>query len=120
MRSTTVNHQQLSRSSVDERAAAKGADMDERLVEIIDPTAARECKRISLAPRNSPLPHKRIGLLDNSKPNADKFLDYVGDLLRQRFDGIEIIFRRKMSRTEADCVRDLTEKCDVVVTAFAD
>jgi hypothetical protein len=120
MRFATVNQKQFSRSSGDERAAAKGADMDERLVEIIDPTAARECERISLAPRNSPLHHKRIGLLDNSKPNADKFLGYVADLLRRRFDGIEIIFKRKMSRTEADCIRDLTERCDVVVTAFAD
>jgi hypothetical protein len=95
--------------------------MNERLVEIIDPTAARENKRIALALRsNSRLHHKRIGLLDNSKPNADQFLDYVGDLLRRRFDGVEIIFKRKMSRTEADCVQELAQKCDVVVTAFAD
>jgi hypothetical protein len=66
------------------------------------------------------LHHKRVGLLDNSKPNADRFLDIVGDLLRQRFDGIEIVFKRKMSRTEADCVQELAQKCDAVVTAFAD
>ena len=95
--------------------------MDEKLIEIIDPTAARESKRTALAPRkHSSLHRKRIGLLDNSKPNADKFLNQVGDLLRRRFDGIEIIFKRKMSRTEADCVQELAERCDVVVTAFAD
>lgn len=95
--------------------------MEEKLIEIIDPTAAREYKRSALAPRkHSGLDHKRIGLLDNSKPNADKFLNYVGDFLGQRFDGIEIIFKRKMSRTEADCVRELAAKCDLVVTAFAD
>jgi hypothetical protein len=95
--------------------------MNEGLIEIIDPTGARETRRIAPAPRkHSPLHHKRIGLLDNSKPNADKFLEYVGDLLRRRFDGVEIIFKRKMSRTEADCLQELAQSCDVVVAAFAD
>ena len=94
--------------------------MEERLIEIIDPTAARECKKTALALRKDSLHHKRIGLLDNSKPNADRFLGYVGELLQKRYDGIEIVFKQKMSRTEADCVQDLIDKCDVVVTAFAD
>ena len=94
--------------------------MDERLVEIINPTSARVCGKTALAPRNASLHHKRVGLLDNSKPNADKFLGYVGELLRQRFDGIDIVFERKMSRTEADCIQDLTQQCDAVVNAFAD
>jgi hypothetical protein len=95
--------------------------MDERLVDIINPTAARERNSTALAPRKgSRLQSRRIGLLDNSKPNADKFLGYVGELLRQRFDGIEIIFKRKMSRTEADCIRELAQRCDLVINAFAD
>ena len=95
--------------------------MEERLIEIIDPTATREFKRTGPARRkHSRLHHKRVGLLDNSKPNADIFLGYVGELLKQRYDGVEIVFRRKISRTEADCVQDLIEKCDVVVNAFAD
>ncbi len=93
--------------------------MEERLIEIINPTAARECKKTGLALRKDSLHHKRIGLLDNSKPNADRFLGYVGELLKKQY-GVEIIFKRKMSRTEADCVQDLIDKCDVVVTAFAD
>ncbi len=95
--------------------------MDERLVKIINPTAARESRKMALAARNDfRLHHKRIGLLDNSKPNADRFLGYVGDLLRKRFEGVEIIFKRKMSRTEADCTQELVQKCDAVITAFAD
>lgn len=95
--------------------------MEERLMEIIDPTAAREFKKTRLSLRkHSRLHHQRVGLLDNSKPNADRFLGYVGELLQKRYDGIEIVFKRKMSRTEADCVQDLIDKCDVVVTAFAD
>ncbi len=95
--------------------------MEERLIEIVDPTAQRESKRLRLAARKAAaLQHKRIGLLDNSKPNADRFLGYVGDLLQKRYDGVKIIFKRKLSRTEADCAQDLIDACDVVVTAFAD
>jgi hypothetical protein len=95
--------------------------MEERLIEIVDPTASRVSKRLRLAARKgAPLHHKRIGLLDNSKPNADRFLGYLGDLLQARYDGVKIIFKRKMSRTEADCAQDLIDACDVVITAFAD
>ncbi len=94
--------------------------MQENHIEVISPIALRQVKGRNLAPRGSELDGKTVGLLDNSKPNADKFLDYVADLLKKRYDGIEIIFRRKMTRTEADCLPELMEKCDAVVTAFAD
>ncbi len=95
--------------------------MAEHLIEIVDPTAERECKRVMLATRkHRQLKHKRVGLLDNSKPNADKFLGYIGELLQARYEGLEIVFKRKMSRTEADCTKDLIDHCDVVITAFAD
>ena len=62
----------------------------------------------------------RIGLLDNNKPNADKFLDHVGALLKKRYDGVELVAKRKMTRIEADCLTELAERCDVVINAFAD
>ena len=89
-------------------------------IEILNPTAIRQTKRSKLAPRRfGNLRQTRIGLLDNSKPNADHFLRYVGDLLKQRYD-VELVSRRKMSRTQADCLRELSAECDVVVNAFAD
>lgn len=94
--------------------------MQENHIEIISPIAQRQVKGRNLAPRGSELDGKTVGLLDNSKPNADKFLDYVAELLREQYEGIKIISRRKMTRTEADCLPELIEKCDAVVTAFAD
>ena len=89
-------------------------------IEILNPTAIRQTKRSKLAPRRfGTLRQTRIGLLDNSKPNADHFLRYVGDLLKQRYD-VELVSRRKMSRMQADCLRELSAECDVVVNAFAD
>ena len=89
-------------------------------IDIINPTADREIKAGQLATRNGKLAGRKIGLLDNSKPNADKYLEYVAELLQEKNPGIEIVFRRKMTRTEADCLPELKERCDYVITAFAD
>jgi hypothetical protein len=95
--------------------------MASELIEVVNPTAARVFKRGKLAARSyGSLNRRRIGLLDNNKPNADKFLGYVGDLLRQRYDDVELIPKRKMTRTGADCLQELLDRCDVVINAFAD
>ena len=95
--------------------------MNDETIEILNPTGVRASKRIRLAPRNTIIfAAVRIGLLDNNKPNADKFLDHVGALLKKRYDGVELISKRKMTRIEADCLTELAERCDVVINAFAD
>ena len=90
-------------------------------IEIINPTGVRASKKIRLAPRkHGDLRGRRIGLLDNNKPNADKFLDHIGALLKKRYDGVELVSKRKMTRIEADCLKELADQCDVVINAFAD
>ena len=95
--------------------------MERELITVVNPTAARAAKQTELAHRKYPtLEHKRIGLLDNNKPNADKFLAYVGEFLKERYDGVELIAKRKMSRTKADCLQELSDGCDLVINAFGD
>jgi len=95
--------------------------MNDEMIEIVNPTGVRATKQIKLAPRkHDNLRGLRIGLLDNNKPNADKFLDHVGALLKKRYDGVELVAKRKMTRIEADCLTELAEHCDVVINAFAD
>ena len=95
--------------------------MNQDQIEIINPTATRSVEQTKLAPRRlESLRGSRIGLLDNNKPNADKFLGYVGELLNARYDGIELVAKRKMTRTEADCLVELSSGCDAVINAFAD
>ena len=95
--------------------------MDEGWIDIIDPIAVRAAKKVKPAPRKyGRLDCRRVGLLDNSKPNADRFLEYVGELLKRQYEGLETVFRRKMSSTEADCLPELIDNCDVVVNAFGD
>lgn len=95
--------------------------MSEETIEIVSPVGRTASRKTNLAERRRErLDGLRVGLLDNNKPNADKFLGFVGELLKQRHGGIELVARRKMSRTEADCLAELSARCDVVITAFAD
>ena len=95
--------------------------MSEEIIEIINPIGVRATKKIRLATRkHEDLRGRRIGLLDNNKPNADKFLDHIGSLLKKRYDSVELVSKRKMTRIEADCLKELADQCDVVINAFAD
>ena len=91
------------------------------MIEIINPTGAGGTEQRELAPRRlRDLDSVRVGLLDNNKPNADKFLAHLGNLLEKRYPSIELVTKRKMTRIEADDLRQFAERCDVVVNAFAD
>ena len=95
--------------------------MSQEMIEIVSPVGQSASKKTGIAPRNrDSLQGLSIGLLDNNKPNADKFLEFVGELLKRRNNAIELIPKRKMSRTEADCLPELIARCDVVINAFAD
>jgi len=95
--------------------------MSQEMIEIVSPVGQSASKQTGLALRNrGSLNSLRVGLLDNNKPNADKFLGFVGELLQSRHGGIEIITKRKMSRTEAEFLPELIAGCDVVINAFAD
>jgi hypothetical protein len=49
--------------------------MPAEMITVVNPTAARAAKQTTLAGRKyRSLRHKRIGLLDNNKPNADQCL----------------------------------------------
>ena len=99
----------------------KGETVDHEMMQIVNPTAVREIKKKALASRKfATLRQRRIGLLDNNKPNADKFLAHVGALLQERYGGVKLVARQKTTRTAADCLKELAQRCDVVINAFAD
>lgn len=94
--------------------------MAEDYLELMIPIAEKQISSSQLAPRRASLQSGTIGLLDNNKPNADRFLEYLGDLLGRRFPQVRLLYRRKMTSVEADCLTELAEKCDAVISAFAD
>ena len=91
------------------------------VIEIVNPLGV-PCQQMSkLALRRyDSLAGYRIGLLDNNKPNADKFLQFIGELLRVRYPEIKLVAKRKMTRMESDGLAQLAKACDFVINAFAD
>jgi len=61
----------------------------------IDPTAGGNRARIALAPRPMDLAGKVVGLLDNTKEQADIIFETVADVLRIRYGVAKVVIRRK-------------------------
>jgi hypothetical protein len=69
----------------------KEEEMEGRTVlEILDPTGdAVAAGKVPFAKRLDTIQGKRVGLVWNGKPGADRMLDFVEDLLHERFPKVE-------------------------------
>jgi len=77
----------------------------------------------ALAPRRADLTGATVGLLGNTKQNADVFLDEVGRLLVERHGAAVVLVRTKAAFAQPapqSLVRELTTECDVVITGIGD
>ena len=61
----------------------------------IDPTVGGGKATIALAPRPMDLAGKVVGLLDNTKEQADVILETVAEVLKERYGVAKVIIRRK-------------------------
>ncbi len=92
---------------------------------ILDPTGrSRRLKSaVDLAARRVDLRGVRVGLLENTKHNADLFLDELGRLLLDEHEAAELTRRTKtafaLPVSEAE-LADLAAHCDVVITGVGD
>lgn len=93
----------------------------EKLIEVVNPLGVPRKQLSDLAPRRyDSLAGRRVGLLDNNKPNADRFLQLVGEMLQARYADLTLVPKRKMTRMESDGLAQLAESCEVVINALAD
>ena len=91
---------------------------------ILDPTGSSPQTCYSLAPRQlRTLDGARLGLLSNTKLNADAVLAAIGELLQERYALKAVVARTKatFSRPAEDQVlSELVEQCDVVIAGVGD
>ena len=86
----------------------------------IDPTAGSGKAKIALAPRPMDLAGKVIGLLDNTKEQADIILQTVAEALRERHGVARVVIRRKehYSKPATDAIIDeLAKEVQLAVAA---
>ncbi len=89
---------------------------------LMDPLGETEAAPIKLNDGLGSLEGKRIGLLDNSKPNADETVNAFRELMG-KYKVKEWIYRKKPlagNVAPADMLDELAEKCDGVITAHCD
>jgi hypothetical protein len=94
---------------------------------IIDPTigpaAGSQRGPVALAVRPDSLNGLRLGLLANTKRNAEQFLADVGQLLSDQY-GVQVVLARQkpniVETAPEPTMAELGEQCDIVVTGVGD
>ncbi len=87
----------------------------------IDPTASTSSQKIKFAERPEDLSGKIIGMIDNTKEQADVILEALGTQLRERFDVAKVIIKRKdhYSKPAPDkMIEDMSREVDVAIAAL--
>jgi hypothetical protein len=86
----------------------------------IDPTRGGAKTRLDRAPRPMDLAGKVVGLLDNTKEQADIILETVGKALREKYSVADVILRRKEYYSKPalpQLIDDMAKKVHVAVAA---
>ena len=90
---------------------------------VLDPTIEPETVQGSMAPRPDTLNGKVLGLLDNSKPNADKILDMVAELVAKRHNLKGLVKRQKPDADKGasqEMLDEMAEKCHIAIVGVGD
>jgi hypothetical protein len=93
---------------------------------ILDPTGLTErpaAEGLTLAPRPADLTGVKVGLLENGKQNAKRFLEDVATVLRDRYGAGDAQLRRKEIFSQpapGELVEELSSLSDVVVIGIGD
>ena len=90
---------------------------------LVNPTTQAIVAPFDGAPRLPSLAGTRLGIIDDSKRNADVLLEELVDLLRTRYEIADVKWHRKPSASKpADpaAIRELVESCDSVIVAVGD
>ena len=89
-------------------------------VRLVNPVGQRATAVIALAPRLKSLSGKSVGLIDNIKPNANLFVQYIDEMLRADYPDIRTQTIRK-NFTSSRLIADQFEgKVDALVNAWGD
>ncbi len=90
-------------------------------MDILDPTGVAETEVRTLARRPSTLAGCRIGVLDNSKPNADVLLGRIAALLVEH-TGARLVSRwtKPGASRPAANLDEIAAESDVILTGSAD
>ena len=88
---------------------------------LVDPTTQPQTARFAGAPRLRDLTRRCIGLIDDSKENAQELLEELVTVLHQRFGAAEVFWHRKPSASKPaapTAIAQLAQTCDYAIVAI--
>ena len=86
----------------------------------IDPTRGDTKTKLQRAARPIDLAGKVVGLLDNTKEQADVILEALGDTLKQRYGVVDVVMRRKeffSKPAEPELIAEMASRVQVAIAA---
>ena len=90
------------------------------VMRLVNPLGQIRVEKVNLARRLASLRGRSIGLIDNHKPNADRFLTYVEEMIRADFGDVQTHRVRKNFSACYLIANELDGKVDAVVNAWGD
>ncbi|MCL4368637.1 MAG: hypothetical protein M1337_05675 [Actinobacteria bacterium] len=90
---------------------------------LLDPTVGPRPAPAALAPRLASLEGISLGLVDNTKDNSDKMLDYIAEILDNEYHFKDIVRHRKSSAglpPAEEVIADLKARAQAVITGIGD
>lgn len=89
-------------------------------IKLVNPVGQRAVARASLARRLDTLNGKSIGFIDNIKPNANLFIQYIEELIRADYTNVETHVVRKNFTSSKLIAHELEGKVQALVNAWGD
>jgi len=89
-------------------------------VKLVNPVGQRASAPVTLAPRLATLAGKSIGLIDNIKPNANLFIQYIEEMLHAEYPDVRTQTVRKNFTSSRLIADQLEGKVDALVNAWGD
>lgn len=92
-------------------------------IQILDPTTEASSRRINYAARPESLAGLTVGLVDNTKHNADQILLRIAAILEKEHGAKTHIIRKKKSAgaaPHAEIVEEYKGACDIIVAGVGD
>tara|TARA_Y100000588_G_scaffold33898_2_gene32924 strand:- start:231 stop:536 length:306 start_codon:yes stop_codon:yes gene_type:complete len=91
---------------------------------LVNPTGGKlDSDSLHISPRPNDLRGKRLGLLDNTKANAEVILRRIADILDAKYEFSEIYYTKKHSSNlppKPEIFSDLHQHADIVIAGIGD
>ena len=89
-------------------------------MKLVNPVGSRAVARVALARRLDTLNGTSIGFIDNIKPNANLFIQYIEEMMRAEYTDVATHTVRKNFTSSKPIAHELEGKVEALVNAWGD